>query len=186
LRLGNDIVDLAAIQGHHPRFIDRILNPEEKSRRSAWSLDEALLWLHWACKEAAYKAIRQSQDIPFHHREFIVAADLRSLRYHSSILQLSTRQKEDAVFALATDGDPGRCHSRIASLTGEASPNAQSESARMLLLDLATEHLALPRSDLAIITEDRIPKIQYAGRVLPHAVSLTHHGRYVAASLAIP
>jgi phosphopantetheinyl transferase (holo-ACP synthase) len=186
LRLGNDIVDLAATQGHNPRFIDRILNPEEKKRRPAWALDEPLLWLHWACKEAAYKAIRQAREIPFHHREFIVSADLKSLRYHEEILKLSTSQEAEVIFALATDADPDRCHSRIAAFEREAPPTAQSERARALLLDLATEHLALPRSELAIITEHRIPKILHAGRILPHAVSLTHHGRYVAASLSIP
>ncbi len=186
MRLGNDIVDHAATQGHNPRFIDRILNPEEKSRRESWSLNDRLLWLYWACKEAAYKAVRQKQDIPFHHREFIVTPDLMSIVYHSETFQLSTRQDEDAIFALATDGDPLRCHSRIASFSCEADPAAQSEKARSLLLDLAAEHLNLPRAELQITTQNRIPKIVHGSQILPHAASLTHHGRYVAASLAIP
>jgi phosphopantetheinyl transferase (holo-ACP synthase) len=186
LRLGNDIVDHAATQGHNPRFIDRILNPEEKARRPAWSLDEPLLWLYWACKEAAYKAVRQTRDIPFHHREFTVAADLKSLTYHGETFQISTERKDDALFAVATDGDPGRCHSRIESFAKEADPAEQSEKARSILLDLAAQHLGLARVELAIITQNRVPKIFHKGLVLPHAVSLTHHGRYVAASLAIP
>ncbi len=186
MRLGNDIVDHAATQGHNPRFIDRILNPEEKSRRESWSLDESLLWLYWACKEAAYKAVRQSRDIPFHHREFIVAPDFKSIGYYAEIFQLSTLQDGAAIFALATDGDPLRCHSRIAKFTQEADPAAQSEKARSLLLDLAAEHLSLPRAELQITTQNRIPKIVHGTQILPHAASLTHHGRLVAASLATP
>jgi phosphopantetheinyl transferase (holo-ACP synthase) len=186
LRLGNDIVDRTATREHNPRFIDRILNPEEKARRPAWSLDEPILWLYWACKEAAYKAIRQSRDIPFHHREFIVAADFKTLSFHQEILQLRTRQEEDAIFALATDGDPDRCASQIAAFVTEPDPKAQSEKARTILLDIAATHLHLPRAELSVVTENRIPRLLHKGQVLPYAMSLTHHGRYVAASLAIP
>jgi phosphopantetheinyl transferase (holo-ACP synthase) len=186
LRLGNDIVDRSATQGHNPRFIDRILHPKEKARRTDWSLNDSVLWLYWACKEAAYKAIRQSRDIPFHHREFIVSEDFTSLAWHGDILQLSTRLEDDAIFAVATDGDPRCCHSQIAAFATEADPATQSEKARDLLLVLAEVHLALPRRELTIITENRIPKIQHKTQVLSYAMSLTHHGRYVAASLAVP
>ncbi|WP_176736383.1 4'-phosphopantetheinyl transferase superfamily protein [Oligoflexus tunisiensis] len=185
MRLGNDIVDRAATREHNPRFVDRILNPEEKSRHQTWSLDEPLLWLYWACKEAAYKAIRQSRDIPFHHREFIVSPDMTTLRYHTETLRLSTRQEGDALFALATDADPVRCHSRILSFDTESDPATQSAKARSLLLELTATTLQCPVTDLAITSTHRIPKILQKGRVLPHPVSLTHHGRYVAASLAI-
>lgn len=184
MRLGNDIVDRAATAEHNPRFIDRILHPEEKSRSSQWSLDAPLLWTYWACKEAAYKAIRQSRDIPFHHREFIVAPDLTSVRYHQETLQLITRQEGEALFALATDGDPSACHSRIFAFDREPEPSVQSQKAREILLDLTAETQQLPRGELAITTQNRIPKILHRNRILPHPVSLTHHGRYVAASLA--
>jgi phosphopantetheinyl transferase (holo-ACP synthase) len=186
LRLGNDIVDRAATHEHNPRFMDRILNPEEKSRRASWALDEPLLWLYWACKEAAYKAIRQSRDIPFHHREFTVSSDLTSIQYHNEVLRLSTKQDGDALFALATDGDPNLCQTRIGSFAVEPDPATQSARARELLLDLASITLACPLTELSITTQQRIPKILHQGRILPHPVSLTHHGRYVAASLTIP
>jgi len=185
LRLGNDIVDRAATAEHNPRFIDRILNPEEKSRHAAWSLDEPLLWLYWACKEAAYKAMRQTHEIPFHHREFIVAPDLTSIRYHQTTLHLSTRHQGAAIFAMATDADIQTCHSQIFAFDLEPAPNIQSDKARAILLDLAAANLLLPRAELSIITENRIPKIVYQSRILNHPVSLTHHGRYVAASLLV-
>jgi phosphopantetheinyl transferase (holo-ACP synthase) len=186
LRLGNDIVDRKATAAHNSRFQNRILNPLEKSRRQIWSLDEPFLWFYWAAKEAAYKAIRQSRDIPFHHREFIVSEDLTRIVWKDETFQLQFIQDADAVFALATDGAISQCHSQIASFSEEAAPLLQSEKARALLLDLAAQHLALPRAEMTIQTENRIPKLMHQGRTLPHAMSLTHHGRYVAASLAVP
>lgn len=186
MRLGNDIVDRKATAGHNPRFQNRILNPLEKSRRQVWSLDEPFIWFYWAAKEAAYKAIRQSRDIPFHHREFIVSEDMTSIAWKDESFQLQFIEDADAVFALATDGQISQCHSQIAAFSEEAPPALQSEKARALLLDLAAQHLALPRVDITIQTENRIPKLMQQGRPLPYAMSLTHHGRYVAASLAVP
>lgn len=142
-----------------------------------------MLWSYWAAKEAAYKAIRQSRDIPFHHREFIVAADLQSIRYHDETLHLSVAP--DPVFALVTDLPLVQCRSRIHSFTEEPEPAEQSRKARELLLDLAGELLQLPRAELSVGSEQRIPRILYQQKVLPHPVSLTHHGRFVAASLAV-
>lgn len=186
MRLGNDIVDRRATAGHNPRFTDRILNPLEKSRRPSWSADEPFLWFYWAAKEAAYKAIRQSRDIPFHHREFIVSEDMTRIVWKDEILQLQIMQDADAIFALATDGQTSQCHSQIAAFPEEPAPALHSEKARALLLDLAALHLSLPRADLTIQAENRIPKLLHQGKPLPHAMSLTHHGRYVAASLAVP
>ncbi|HYX39772.1 MAG TPA: 4'-phosphopantetheinyl transferase superfamily protein [Oligoflexus sp.] len=186
MRLGNDIVDRTATADHNPRFIDRILHPEEKSRRSSWTLDDPLLWIHWACKEAAYKAIRQSRDIPFHHREFILTPDLSMIHYHQECLQLQIRQEDQAVFALATDAALKDCHSRIFAFDTERGTVTQSEKVRSILLDLATEILQLPLHELTMTTAQRIPRICHRGQVLPLPVSLTHHGRYVAASFATP
>ncbi|HET9238549.1 MAG TPA: 4'-phosphopantetheinyl transferase superfamily protein [Oligoflexus sp.] len=186
MRLGNDIVDRKATAGHNPRFTDRILNPLEKSRRQSWSLDESFIWFYWAAKEAAYKAIRQSRDIPFHHREFIVSDDMTRIVWKDEAFQLQLIEDADAIFALATDGQTCQCRSQRAAFPEEPTPALQSEKARALLLDLAATHLSLPRSELSFQAENRIPKLIHQGKPLPHAMSLTHHGRYVAASLAIP
>jgi len=186
LRLGNDIVDRKALGGHNPRFTDRILNPIEKARRQNWSLDESFIWLYWACKEAAYKAIRQSREIPFHHREFIVSEDMTGIVWQDETLQLHVMEDADAIFALATDGQKFQCHSQIARFPKELAPALQSEKARALLLDLAALHLPWPRAELSIRSKNRIPQLIRQGQALPHAMSLTHHGRYVAASLAVP
>jgi phosphopantetheinyl transferase (holo-ACP synthase) len=186
LRLGNDIVDRKATTGHNPRFQNRILNPLEMSRRQVWSLNDPFLWFYWAAKEAAYKAIRQSRDIPFHHREFIVSEDMTRVVWKDETFQLQFIEDADAVFALATDGPISQCHSQIAAFPEEAVPALQSEKARALLLNLAAQHLALPRADIMIQTDKRVPQLMHRGRALPHSMSLTHHGRYVAASLAVP
>lgn len=186
MRLGNDIVDRKATAGHNPRFQDRILNPTEKSRREHWSLDEPFLWFYWAAKEAAYKAIRQSRDIPFHHREFLVSEDMTRIIWQDESFQLQIMEDADAIFAVATDGRLAQCHSQIAAFPDEPAPALHSDKARALLLDLAALHLGFPRAALAIQTDKRIPKLIHQGKPLPHALSLTHHGRYVAASLAVP
>jgi hypothetical protein len=149
-------------------------------------MDEAFIWFYWAAKEAAYKAIRQTRDIPFHHREFIVSEDMTRIVFQGETLRMHIIEDADAIFALATDGETSQCHSQIAAFPEEPAPALHSEKARALLLDLAALRLSLPRADLSIHAENRIPRLIHQGKPLPHAMSLTHHGRYVAASLAVP
>jgi phosphopantetheinyl transferase (holo-ACP synthase) len=183
LRLGNDIVDIAFTAEHNPRFVDRIISPLEKSLFPPLTLNDPLLWKLWAAKEAAYKAIKQKLDIPFHHREFLVNSTLSSVSYHEQTLQLSVMQNGDFVFAVVSDLSAEQIHSRFATFAQEPTADQQSQKARAMLLELAAESLQLPEAELSLQSDARIPRICYQGQRLNVPVSLTHHGRGVAASV---
>ena len=81
--IGNDIVDL-----NHPgnrgksrdrRFVSRVFTPEERERIDGADAPDAVLWMLWAAKEAAFKAaVKRRQGIPFIPRMYSVALEDRS------------------------------------------------------------------------------------------------------------
>ena len=185
MRLGNDIVDLTCVEAHHPRFVTRILNPIELERFAEAHQNPNLLWSLWAAKEAAFKAIKQSQAIGFHHQKFIVAADLRSIQYQQQTLELRLEQDGDLIFALAADASLNQTRSLTLRFEHELAPEEQSLKTKELLLELAAQHLGLNPKELAVASQERIPKIQWLDKILPHPASCAHHGRFLAASLGI-
>lgn len=184
MRLGNDIVDLSFAQGHHPRFASRILHPIERERFPLAIQNPSLLWSLWAAKEAAYKAIKQKEDIGFHHRKFIVAADFKSIQYQQQTLELRVEQEVDLIFALAADPSLNQIQTLKLSLDYEPSPKEQSLKTKELLIQIAALFLQVAPQTLAVTSHQRIPKIQWLGKTLEHPASCTHHGRFLAASLA--
>jgi phosphopantetheine--protein transferase-like protein len=74
-RIGNDVIDLTVpgSQGkeHDRRFLDRVFTPVEQARISSAPSPTAALWLCWAAKEAAYKALKKhDSSLIFAHRQF--------------------------------------------------------------------------------------------------------------------
>ncbi|MCX6129712.1 MAG: 4'-phosphopantetheinyl transferase superfamily protein [Proteobacteria bacterium] len=183
MRLGNDIVDLNFVDDHHTRFAQRILSPIEIDRFPDASQNPSLLWSLWAAKESAYKAMRQTAKIGFHHREFQVAADCQSIQYFEESLALKITQDGALIFALATDVPMTDVRSLFARFEHEPLPKDQSSIASNLLIELASQSLAIDPEELSIIHQDRIPKIQRQGKLLKLPASCTHHGRFIAASL---
>ncbi|NIP57574.1 MAG: 4'-phosphopantetheinyl transferase superfamily protein [Gemmatimonadetes bacterium] len=80
--VGNDVVDLrdprCEGKSEDPRFLSRIFADDEASMiRSASPRSDRTLWLLWAAKEAAYKAVTKLLGSPpiFEHRAFRVRMD---------------------------------------------------------------------------------------------------------------
>ena len=91
LRLGNDIVSLkqAGIQNksRHSRFLDRVFTSSEQSAIANSSNPDAILWMMWAAKEAAYKVISKIQPLPiFAHKKFEVIEFTQDIQNFVSIL----------------------------------------------------------------------------------------------------
>ena len=88
--LGNDIVDLtqadADLQQIHPRFMRRVCSPCEQTFLTCCKHSELTrwLWLHWAAKEAAYKALQRLQPaLPFQPAKFIFDPTQKKVGYKS-------------------------------------------------------------------------------------------------------
>lgn len=77
IKIGNDIVDLERSPKHKAqdqRFMQRVFTPQEQAAILEAKDPETLLWLFWAAKEAAYKAISKIDSPPvFSHKLFEVS-----------------------------------------------------------------------------------------------------------------
>ena len=76
--IGNDIVDLNLPgnrgKSRDRRFVSRVFTPEEQERIEGADAPDAVLWMLWAAKEAAFKAaVKRKQGISFIPRAYSVA-----------------------------------------------------------------------------------------------------------------
>ena len=79
--IGNDIVDLTDPdnigKSRDRRFIARVFTPEEQVRIDRSESPDTTLWMFWAAKEAAFKAISKSRPgLSFIHRAYVVTLPL--------------------------------------------------------------------------------------------------------------
>jgi phosphopantetheine--protein transferase-like protein len=75
--IGNDIVDLTSPdsigKSRDRRFIARVFTPEEEERIDRSTSPDTALWMCWAAKEAAFKAVSKLKTgLYFRHRAYIV------------------------------------------------------------------------------------------------------------------
>ncbi len=186
MQLGNDIVDLKVDSGIRPRFVERILHPEERERYPGIEDDELLVWSLWAAKESAFKAFRQANMRYFLPNRWNVDLKASRVQFETQSWNLEINRSEDAVWAMSISASPQALSSytivsEMRSGTEELSPKEQGEQGRAILHDL------LKRHDLdAVLQKDehQIPRLLYKDQVLPY--SMSHHGRHVFVCLAVP
>ena len=75
--IGNDIVDLTSLESigksRDRRFIARVFTLEEQVRIDRSESPDTTLWMFWAAKEAAFKAVSKSRPgLSFIHRAYVV------------------------------------------------------------------------------------------------------------------
>lgn len=165
MSVGNDIVDLSATAGIHPRFIERVCTAEERLRIEASSDPKRMLWSLFAAKEAAYKAaVKLGLEPGFAHRRFEVSPDFDSVRFEDRSFALRMEHHEDWVHAIVGE----------ATITGIE----EGSSARDPLMRALKPMLG----DVSITREPKPGSWDGFGppRVMGADVSLSHDGRFVA------
>ncbi len=174
MRLGNDIVDLKIDAHIHPRFLERILHPEEKKAYSGLK-DSKEIWKIWAAKEATFKAHRQGPN-PL---GFLIPSrcqvDLQTMQAYLNheCYELKLEITEDYIHVLSQS----ECFPTETGIRGdceELSPSRSQELANELRRSLGI--LQLPPKDAG-----GIPRLLIGGERRPY--SLSHHGRFVAIAL---
>lgn len=207
--IGNDIVDLSiAAQKHaHERFLNRVFTSNEKSLIASHVDKHCLLWALWAAKEAAFKAYQKQQlDYVFSpvEAEVIVPSDLVFdwsaglegeviIRGHPITCRwyLIKRQSRLAIHCVAHY--PAQT-SLITSLKVEYVEScdeykALSQKTRQLALSLCREKglhnvsIERPPLDLKAYTKFGPPILMHNGIRLPHELSLSHDGHFLAVTL---
>ena len=196
--IGNDIVDLHYLDSpfyQHIRYLERVCAPDEadavrKSEDAARALAAA-----WAAKEAAYKLVSRNSNLRhFVPRDFVTDVPSRGLRngcdelrvsYNGTKASVSIFETGQWLHAVATFLPRCQFHWRVQEIHnpfGMITPRDESDITRQLARELLCE---CGLKDACLDFVGRIPML-HQGRLLrgEAAISLSHHGRFVAAVLA--
>lgn len=192
--IGNDIVDLNDSDAtgiiDNKRFIARVFTAQEQKLIFGCGEPERILWAIWACKESAYKAMRRiNAGTIFCHKNFAVDPDLSMVAYEDYHLDCRVIFYPDMILAWAiTGGLLQQTENRFASLEVNSQVGASdsgSAAVRKLICSMAAETFAVAPAAIHVekAHSKSAPVLMYDNRILSEAISLSHHGRYVAASL---
>lgn len=193
--IGNDIVDLKDIDSYPPseneRFLDRVFRDEEKNYIFSSSDPKKTLWTLWAVKESAYKAWkRKYPKLIFSPKSFKIDIKKQKIIHHN-YGRLSYRIEDGGGDWIAVYAFKPRLEKNLKFMhwIGEVSKLSRgnynsSFAVRRLVAEKLSELWKEPE-DTITVTKDIPPQVtsQQSGKVQP--ISLSHHGRYVAAFVAI-
>jgi len=213
--LGNDVVDLldpdSRAETYRPRFDERVFDASERRAIARDPDPHACRWAHWAAKEAAYKLAKQLDESFVFSPSRLVAqftsvekpGDGHLFRRGSLTLPealatgvrtLELRSDETPervhVLAAAPGADWDAIVSAIEVIGFEDEPRfavrrlARGVIARDLGVDenrVSIGRRGAPRTAGAA----RIPTVEIDGTRSTLAVSLSHHGRWVACAIAL-
>lgn len=193
--VGNDVIDLGDPETRadacHARFDARVFGASELDLLAASAAPVRLRWILWAAKEAAYKVAKKRDAATcFSPRRFVVrpARDVAA-----------TVQHDGARYAVALEVGAGHVHA-VATAAGAAgarvvarvecleqgSTVCPGSAARALAIATIAPLLGVAASDLAILRDGRVPRLQCASGALAVDLSLSHHGRFVAFACTLP
>jgi phosphopantetheinyl transferase (holo-ACP synthase) len=189
--LGDDVIDLhdpeTAWGAQHPRFDSRVFGVEERAAVAAAPDVESARRIRWslfAAKEAALKLVRRlDPSTPFVPRRFAVTlgpAGRARVRHGERAIDVAIDERSGALHATATlagDG-PAAVLADVALHDGGA--RGEGEAARALACERIARRLAVDPARLGIARLGRAPTLLLDGRPLEAALSLSHHGRFVA------
>lgn len=188
--IGNDVVDLcdpeSSAAEHHARFDGRVFDATERELIAASPQSERVRWAMWAAKESAYKAARQQDPrTVFSPRRFAVrfeSQERASVSVGERRFRVALVLDDEHVHAVAgCVGDRAVC-AAVAPHHGVA----PSAAARQLAIATLAPVMGVAPDDLAIQRDGRIPRLWLRGRRSLAALSLSHHGRFVAFACALP
>lgn len=205
--LGNDVVDLSDPETRpetfRARFDERVFSPAERRAIAKDETPHARRWAHWAAKEAAYKLAKQV-DASFVFSPITLCADYQNpqpvdgeiaLRRGSLLLpravarglrELEIRSFETAnrVHAIAlprgTDWE-----AVVHSVEEIPSGTDPSEAVRDLARTAIARDLGIDVARVSIGRRDKIPTALVDGARSLLALSLSHHGRFVAFAMSL-
>jgi hypothetical protein len=190
--IGNDIVDLLAPEPVlHPRYVERVFTAKEQDFVSQ---GRSNLWLAWAAKEAAYKAVKRLKpDTHFTPQAFELDAEGNVVIYDGVQLPCYQTIDEDYVAVQCLSGklDWRYVHHWITGisevggdLSGSPSVAVRSFASRCIgkLLNVAPTQLTFP---IFRTTGSLIPCLSVRGVPSRHLVSFSHHGQFLACSFKL-
>jgi hypothetical protein len=172
----------------HPRFVERVFAEPERGCIAESDDPHLTLWMYWAAKESAFKAVKKDiPDLVFRHRDFVAP--------------FSTISHTGATGLVSCKGGPvgvvvtrlGRWLHAVASLkTGRAVRGSRIQGISRLEIDqdpsvavrrfgvnVLASVLGYPVDNLAI-SDERPPRLLLEGVLTDVDVTLAHHGSGIA------
>jgi len=195
--IGNDVVDVGDPEtraaGLHPRFDARVFALEEQEALASSADPDRQRWILWAAKESAYKAARRCDPrIVFSPSRFIVrptAEDEATVSVGDRRFRIALAAGRGYVHAVAcVAGAPTDLCTAVATIAPDAAVDdaaSPSIAARELAAATVGEMLGQPPSNVTIRRHGRLPALWLRDCARPLALSLSHHGRFVAFACAI-
>jgi len=205
--LGNDVVDLrdpdADPETFRPRFDARVFAPLERRAIERDARPQACRWAHWAAKEAAYKLARQIDGgfvfapsrLVAHFEERVdrsadrverhgtlelpntIAPDLRDL-------ELRSFETADWVHVLALPAGAD-WEAVVWAVEPIEEMDDASAAVRSLAASRIAQDLGVERERVSIGRRGRIPTVSIDGDTSTVAISLSHHGDWVACAMTL-
>lgn len=196
--IGNDIVDLQYFESpayRHVGYLEKVCTPAEARAVRESSNPSRSLAFVWASKEAAYKLV--SRDAKLRHfvpREFVTDFDRRKsqdscdelrVSYGPSQIRVTIFETARWVHAIAISSDNNGLHWRVQEIRKpaflEITPSDESEAVRQLAKELLKE---CGWKSVSLDFEGKIPTLRQDMLGGKKAISLAHHGGFVAAAIA--
>ncbi len=205
IHVGNDIVDFRSKgtrgRSGDKRFLDRVLTHDEKQELKHHDNPETLLWIFWAAKETAFKAMSKSSprisSAPRRYRVNLTPDPSRSV-YEGIVktplkpVAVKTFVEKDHVHCIGVTGSCRalvkivHCRERIESRPGVMpTPEQESDLVRKLARDRMAVSLNINAEDIQIKRDRQDnhlgpPRVCIKGKNPGPDISLSHHGRYAA------
>lgn len=207
--IGNDIVDLAFsgtfFDDHYGRFLNRILTDEEQAALKSSSLPKHFLWVFWAAKESAYKAVaryfpRVSSSPKNYRVSFLPCADspvlCGTVATPAFPVRVQAFLQDDYIHCLGISGaraDFGRVAAGVCRMVPEGGSDAiRPDQESRMVREAAKNRIAqltgrrISRIDIrrrVVAGRKGPPEVLIAGRKADITISLSHDGRFGAFAL---
>lgn len=186
--IGNDIIDLDYPEPSlHRRFVRRMFTPCEQALIEQ---KPAALWLAWAAKEAAYKALKRIRpSFRFVPQRLEFDYQQRQIIFDDGALPCCTIERPDvvAVWCATDHASLARSLHQVAACNLPGNKSAGSTPSLLVRQFAASGVAALlglsPSSVRFSPPEPRkVPEVQLKDQFRHGQISFSHHGRYVAFS----
>lgn len=195
--IGNDIVDLKDVDAYPPseneRFLNRVFRPEEQEYIKSSDNPKKTLWMFWALKESAYKAWKRNYPrIIFSPISMRIDFVKQKVIHHNyGRLSYKIDDGNDDWIAVYVFKPRTEKSSKLLHWIGEVSKLTKDQqfsssiAARTLVSQKLAELLSLSPENLEV-SKELPPVVRELHTGFERPVSLSHHGRFVSAFMAIP
>lgn len=178
--IGNDIVALSD-RKTDPRFLERVFTKEEQQMILDHSEPSMALWILWAIKEAAFKALyKVDPNIRFTYKAFVVKENPWRCCYKDRVVYASVSVTSNYVHAISylSQEDLPVIFTEIGFSESE---QTESQAVRLLAQKML-EKMGYPRAEIL----NRPPQVYQNGkRVEELDISLSHDQQYLAVTIGL-